>query len=95
MNNNNSLRELESIFHWAKSSIARDLPHCPKILLDLLIIEMRSLWPNRAQRDLMRTFLPEILRGTGIFFVEDSTKLTNVDSTDPTTRRNNWNDHKH
>jgi hypothetical protein len=43
---------------------------------------------------MMRTFLPEILRLSGIFFLLDSTKITNFDSIYKLTRKRHWNTHK-
>ena len=90
LHNNSTLDQLEGVFQWARSSIQRDIYHCAKILLDLLIFQMKTLWPNRAERDLMKTFLPDILKNTGIFFVVDSTKIYTYDSVDVGTRTRNF-----
>jgi hypothetical protein len=94
LKNNNAYRELEFIFGLAKSSCKDNLFSMAAIVLDVIKSEMRSLWPSRPQRDLMRTFLPDILRLSGLFFFVDSSKKTNVDSCDTDTRRLHWNTHK-
>jgi hypothetical protein len=94
LNANTSMRRMELIFCLTKSSICLDLFHMANILNQVLKVQLGTLWPVRAERDAMRLALPEALQGTGIFFLVDTTKSTNVDSVYPSTRRKHWNNHK-
>ena len=91
---NPTYRVMESIFFVAKSCIQKDIVFLAEVLLDILKHEIGQLWPPRQERDLLRQLLPESLRAFRPFFIVDSTKVTNVDSTDQATRRTHFNTHK-
>lgn len=58
LSSNLTMRKLEVIFNLAKASIHEDVIELGQILLNILKIQVGSLWPNRAERDLLRQFLP-------------------------------------
>jgi hypothetical protein len=85
---------MEGIFAWAKSSINDDVHYLGGILIDILIRELGTLWPNATDREILISFLPEVMRQTRAFFILDSTKVSNNDSTVVATREQHWNSHK-
>jgi hypothetical protein len=91
---NTTMRCMELIFFWAKTCINDDIKFMGRILLKILKREMGSLFPNRAERDAMRLLLPRMFAELGVFFLVDSSKITNVDSTNKRTRTLHWCAHK-
>ena len=77
---NSTMREMEASFYLAKSAINRSLPRIAGVLIDVCKDILVNLFPNRAERDFMRTFLPALLRDTGLFFNVDSSKILGSDS---------------
>ena len=78
---------LEALFQWAKSSINDDKYHLSAILLSVLKRELGNLWPNHADQLLLIGMLPESLKEKKIFFIVDSTKISNNDSNHLRTRQ--------
>lgn len=94
MNSQPTFRSMELEFMYAKSSIQADIQYMGDLLLTILKRELGTLWPTRAQRDFLKTLLPENLKNTGVFGIVDSFKLSNIDSTHKLTRRTHYNSHK-
>lgn len=89
-----TMYRLEATFQWAKSSINDDKYHMAAILLSILKRELGTLWPNHADQLLLIEMLPASLREKNIFYIVDSTKIPNNDSTHLQTRQQHWNNHK-
>lgn len=89
-------RALEDTFSYSKSSCQKLIDRTLAVLVHVLTMYFRNLWPNRAERDLMKTFLPDHFRNLAIkpFFLVDSTTLKTVDSVYEDTRKIHWNNHK-
>ena len=89
-----NLRVMEVVFNVARASIHSDLLCFGRYVLDVIVRQSGNCWPRRHERDYLRTFLPEALRDSGIFFLVDPTKQKNVDSIHRDTRELHFNSHK-
>ena len=94
LQSSDTMYRLEALFQWAKSSINDDKYHLSAILLSVLKRELGNLWPNHADQLLLIGMLPESLKEKKIFFIVDSTKISNNDSNHLRTRQQHWNNHK-
>ena len=96
MKNNSNYTSLESTFNISKSCVEESIENCAEVLLRVLKNYFRALFPNRAERDLLKLFLPTRLRTLAVkpFFVVDSSKISNVDSISHGTRQLHYSTHK-
>lgn len=85
---------MEGMFGWAKSSINDDKYFLGALLLKILKREVGQLWPTHDEQLLLISCASESLQPHKPFFIVDSTKLANNDSTDLPTRNQHWNNHK-
>lgn len=86
-----TLEAMEDKFNLAKSSLGYFLPHALQVYYTLISTMAMHTWPT--QRALIAQLHPE-LRRLNCFFLVDTTKSSNVDSTDAETRNMHWNDNK-
>jgi len=91
---NGTSREMERIFFVSKSSINSVLPRIAVVVLEVCKEFFTNLFPARAERDFMRTFLPAWLQGSGLFASVDSSKILSIDSLDADVAGQHYDAHK-
>ena len=74
---------MSTIYNLANSSIHEMILQSAEVFFEVLQSLMTNWSPNRIVRDAMRaTFLPQLLKGFGIFGSVDTTKIQNYNSED-------------
>lgn len=86
MKNYRTLKKLERDYQLAKSSIAILLPHLIKVYFTMLSAMILHPWPTVPEQIADIAKLHPILASENIFFLVDTSKTSNVDSTDLATR---------
>ena len=83
------VRDLEIMYGVAKSSIEDDILSFTRIMNDVMKQGLGNMFPSRAQRDLLKELLPDVLSRLAAKPVvsADHTKIENIDSQDDTTAR--------
>lgn len=86
-NSNASYREFEQIYELSKSCIQDDVLAMTPILNNVMKEALGNIFPNREQRNLLTSFLPEVLERLVVKPVVslDHTKIDNIDSIDQVT----------
>ena len=95
LKNYHTVDTLESNYQLASSSIADLLPHALKDYLTMLSIMLMHPWPTFPEQvQAISTLHPLLALENIIFLVVDTSKTTNVDSTNLPTRALHWSDNK-
>ena len=91
ISNDKDLREMESCYQKSFSSVRRTLYNSMQLYVALLE-RMLSLnrWPSVLEQDALIEMLPPALKHLRFFFLVDSFKVSNVDSTDINVRRQHF-----
>ena len=90
---NVTLRAMEAYVWWSNLKIQVDLSYCAVVLEEVLKATLGETLPNLQQRNEMRnSCLPNIIKHTGLFFIVDGMKHTNVNSIHNDIRRRNFKD---